>query len=108
MTVTTSLSSERFGAREAQFLDRAVAASGLDDFGDPGFRVGYRHFLGSLDAAGKLSEEGALATGQQIDLLLRCRLRTVAAWKDRPDYAGQSVVRPLIITGIVRSGTTAL
>ena len=82
---------ERFAAREEQFLARAAEATGLDDFGDPSFRTGYRHFLESLDAAGKLSDQGASATEQQIDLLLRCRLKTIAAWKARPDFAAQKI-----------------
>lgn len=108
MTQTKSLASDRFAAREERFLEHAAQATGLDDFGDAWFRTGYRRFLASLDDANRLSGQGILATEHQIDLLLRCRLKTVAAWKDRPGYARQRIERPLIITGIVRSGTTAL
>jgi len=97
-----------FVGRAETLLAQATAQTGLSDFGDPNFRDGYDRFLASLDAASRLTEDGCTATEAQIGLLLRCRLSTVAGWKARPDCLQRPVVAPLIITGIVRSGTTAL
>jgi len=99
-----------FAPRAEQFLADAVAATGLSDFGDEAFpfREGYELFLAELDREGRLSTEGAGATETQIGLMLRARLATVAAWKANPGYRDVEIRRPIIITGIVRSGTTAL
>lgn len=97
-----------FLPRSKQFLADAAQATGLSDYGDPAFHEGYERFLAALDGADRLTPEGAVATAGQIDVLLRTRLRTVEAWKANPGYRQVELCRPLIITGIVRSGTTAL
>lgn len=98
----------RFVPRSKQFLADAAHATGLSDYGDPAFRDGYERFLAALDSADRLTPEGAVATAAQIDVLLRTRLRTIAAWKIHPGFGQVDIRQPLIITGIVRSGTTAL
>lgn len=98
----------RFLPRSKQFLSDAAHATGLSDYGDPLFGEGYERFLAALDSADRLTPAGAVATAAQIDVLLRTRLRTIAAWKANPGYERVEIRRPLIITGIVRSGTTAL
>lgn len=108
MAMVRQASVRSFVERADSLLADAVVRTGLSDFGDPSFREGYDRFLADLDAEGRLSEVGAAATEAQIGLLLRSRLATIAAWQARPDHAGRAVVAPLIITGIVRSGTTAL
>lgn len=108
MATISSKGTSRFVTRAEQFLADASAATGLGDFGDPAFREGYDRFLTELDEQDRLSSDGACATETQIGLLLRSRLRTIGAWKANPSYAEVRIERPLIITGIVRSGTTAL
>lgn len=97
-----------FASRADDFLSQAAASAGLSDYGDARFREGYGRFLADLDGQARLTPDGAAATEAQIGLLLRTRLKTVQAWKDHPGYADVAIRRPLIITGIVRSGTTAL
>jgi len=98
-----------FAARTQQILDDAARAAGHSDYGDdPAFRDNLQFFLEQLDAEGRLTPEGAAATEGQISLLLQSRLHVVANWKAWPAYRDVEIRRPLIITGIVRSGTTAL
>jgi len=108
MATMTTEDVQPFAPRAEQFLASAAAATGFGDFGDPAFREGYDLFLAELDRAGRLSPEGAMATEAQIGLMLRARLNTIAAWKAHPGYKDVEIRRPIIITGIVRSGTTAL
>ncbi len=99
---------ERFAGSEERLLSIAAERCGLDDFGDdPVFRDGFSRLLAELDHAG-LSADGAVATREFILSNLTGRLKTVAGLKARPDAKGRPIVRPLVVTGIVRSGTTAL
>ena len=94
--------------RRQRFLDEASAVVGADDFGDSAFLEGLDRFLASIDAEDRLSAMGRAVTEAQIGLLLRARLRAQAGFVARPDALARTIERPLIITGIVRSGTTAL
>ncbi len=87
--------------------EEAVRRTGHDDFGADDYREGYDRLLGELDGIG-LSDAGASAMREQIVDYLAGRLRSVAGFKQQREAMARPIVRPLIITGIVRSGTTAL
>ena len=97
----------RFDRSGEEILSLAQARSGLDDFGTAEWREGFDRLLGELDRAG-LSPHGALAAREHITANLVARLRAVAGFAANPDAMARPIVRPLIVTGIVRSGTTAL
>jgi hypothetical protein len=88
-------------------LAQAAARTGLDDFGDPGFREGLDLLL---DDIRRLELEPAFqaATTAQIGAFLDARLHAVTGWKAHPEAVQSRIERPLIIAGLVRSGTTAL
>ena len=96
-----------FSTSNAELIAEACAQSGLDDFGDYSWREGYDRLLEELDRAG-LSSDGALAARSFVIGNLIARLRAVAGFKANPEAMARPIVRPLIATGIVRSGTTAL
>ena len=96
-----------FARAHEALLDEAVARTGLDDFGGDDFREGYARLLGDLDGAG-FSKAGAIAAREHVIGHLTGRLRSIAGFKANPDAMARKIARPLIITGIVRSGTTAL
>jgi Sulfotransferase family len=97
-----------FVAQRQRFLDEARAVAGLDDFGSEDYGTGLDLFLSCLDRETRLSPQGLAMTVVQIQLLLASRLHSEAGWKRRPDALAQRLEAPLLITGIVRSGTTAL
>lgn len=88
-------------------LDEAVRRAGSDDFGGDAWREGFDRLLGELDDAG-FSAEGSFAAREHLLGNLVARLRAVAGFKARPDAMARPILRPMIVTGIVRSGTTAL
>lgn len=88
-------------------LAAASARTGLDDFGDPVFREGFDLLLADI-ARLYLAPDYAAATARQIGSFLDARLMAVAGWKAHPDCLSAPIARPLIIAGLVRSGTTAL
>lgn len=81
---------------------------GLADFGPRGYEAGLRQLLAAMDAELRPTEIGGqFAMGTIIGTLV-ARLRTEEGWKRRPDYQQVEIRRPLVITGVPRTGTTAL
>lgn len=91
--------------------DAMLAASsertGLRDFGDPAFRDGFDRLLADIRSLGlpdSLASMSAARIGQSLD----ARALAVAGLKAHPQVLDAPIRQPLIIAGLVRSGTTAL
>lgn len=88
-------------------LAASIARTGLDDFGDPAFREGFDLLLSDvrkLDLDPAHAQASALRIGQSLDT----RALAVKGLKERPEVLEQPLRAPIIIAGLVRSGTTAL
>ncbi|MDO7843612.1 sulfotransferase family protein [Sphingomonas immobilis] len=89
-------------------LQRAEAATGLTNWGtDQAFRVGLAELLGAA-ATANLPAMGSAALERQIVDLLSIRLRFVEDERLHPEIVAQTIDRPLILTGLPRTGTTIL
>jgi hypothetical protein len=88
------------------FADAAVEATGLDDFGPPGWRQGLEVLVGSAAEQGQLSALGQAVFSAWVHQRLVNRLRLVDWAKAHPDECGRPVEVSIIITGLGRSGTT--
>lgn len=97
-----------FRASEDALHEQAVAAAGLDDFGEPDYLEGLRALLGSLDDEAPLNEIGVAALRGMIVGALVARLRSEQGFKQFPESAEAAVDAPLVIIGLPRTGTTAL
>jgi hypothetical protein len=86
----------------------AVAATGLDDFGDPTYRDGLGILVASLDTEARLSEIGVAALTNQIQTALANRLRVIDWRRRHPEVAREVVASPLVVVGMPRTGTTLL
>jgi len=93
---------QRFGNSE-DLLATAERRTGLRDWGDPHFRAGLAALLGSLEALPEMTPLGVVTFGDIIRQALVSRLRFVCDSVQRCDLNS-----PVIITGLPRSGTTAL
>ncbi len=80
--------------------------TGLDDFGDPGFARGLEVLLEALEEEGRLSSLGRCIAFFNLLNLLAVRLRMVDASGQRAEPG--AIRRPLVITGLPRTGTTIL
>ena len=89
-------------------LDAARGATGLDDFGDPGFRDGLEVLAGALEGEANLNEIGLLAHRWVITGYLCERLRIEDWYRRHPEIAEQRIGGPLFVTGLPRTGSTAL
>jgi hypothetical protein len=90
-------------------LERARAATGLHDFGPDDFQQGLDLMLECFDKEVVFSSDTArIASAGYIVDFLSSRLYSEQGWKTYPEALRTEIRKPLVITGIVRSGTTAL
>jgi hypothetical protein len=102
------MSAEPADLSEESLLAEARAQAGLADFGDPGFREGLRVLLATYDGEANLSPAGRKRTRRRLVQLLATRLRVEAAWKCHPEVRALPIRRPVYLTGLPRTGTSAL
>jgi hypothetical protein len=88
-------------------LAASAGRTGLGDFGDPAFREGLDLLLADIRAL-DLPPERVAASAGQIGQFLDARAGAVNGLKGNPQVLDQPIRQPLIIAGLVRSGTTAL
>jgi Sulfotransferase family len=83
---------------------------GLDDFGpdDDNYREGLAVILDSYQREADLTPFGSKICRVYLRGALAARLMAAAGWKQHPDYADVPVERPIFVTGLPRTGTTAL
>ncbi|NRA03169.1 MAG: sulfotransferase [Myxococcales bacterium] len=97
-----------FPFREEKALEAARAATGLSDFGGDAFREGLRLLLETYNRAAGLSERGRKHNWQRVVLLLSTRLRIQETLRKHPEIREREIRRPVYLTGLPRTGTSAL
>jgi len=88
--------------------ERAVGATGLDDFGGDSWREPLDHLLDSLRSEARLNELGAAIVPDELAGYLTTRLEIVAERTRHPGIAEAAVEPPIVIIGQGRTGTTIL
>ncbi|HZM77067.1 MAG TPA: sulfotransferase [Candidatus Limnocylindrales bacterium] len=81
--------------------------TGLTDFGDESYVEGLRVLAEAYEDAG-LTRVGASMKRSFLRGGLMARLFSEAAWRAHPEYEKVAVERPVFVTGLPRTGTTAL
>jgi hypothetical protein len=83
---------------------------GLDDFGedDDNYREGLAVILDSYQREAGLTPFGSKTCRVYLRGALAARLMAQAGWKQYPQYAHVPIERPIFVTGLPRTGTTAL
>jgi hypothetical protein len=88
-----------------------VAASqvtGLEDFGPGDYADGLAELIASYQRDADLTPRGEKVARAMLRGALAARLASEAGWRAHPEYAQVPVERPLFVTGLPRTGTTAL
>lgn len=93
---------------EQRLHDLAVAQAGGDNFGDPAYLEGFRVLLNAYDREAKLNAYGRQDTMHKLQMLLARRLRAQQFLAAQPRVLQLEICRPIIICGLVRTGSTAL
>lgn len=88
----------------------AVKACGLDDFGvdDDNYREALEVLLESYRRDADLTEFGSKMQRFFVRNALVARLVSEAAFKQHPEHADVLIERPIFVTGLPRTGTTAI
>jgi len=86
----------------------ATKITGLADFGAGDYRDGLAVLLDSYARDAGLTAKGTRVTRALLRGALVARLLSEAAWAQHPGYAEVAIERPVFVTGLPRTGTTAL
>ena len=89
-------------------MDQAVAATGLDDFGDRWFERPFDALLESVKHEARLNAAGDFSAMKQFHHVLRDRLYAQMWFKRHPEILARPLKNPVVIVGPMRSGTTRL
>ena len=85
-----------------------LATGGLDDFGDADYLAGLEVLLASLENEARLTAAGAEEIYGVVIGALIGRLTSEAGWRAVPTHADVPIRKPVFVTGLARSGTTAI
>lgn len=88
--------------------DAARRITGLDDFGPDDYIEALAVLLASYRDEAGLTPLGNRATFGSLRGALVARQLSEAAWARYPEYAAVPIERPIFVTGLPRTGTTAL
>jgi len=86
----------------------ATKVTGLADFGPDDYTDGLAVLLESLDRDAGLTPQGRKVMRAMLRGALAARLVSEAGWQANPGYAQVRIDRPVFVTGLPRTGTTAL
>jgi hypothetical protein len=91
-----------------QLLNEARETTGLSDFGGESFHQGFDHLLASLERDARLPPNGQHQALAVIRRRLVNRLKIEDYYRQHPEIDDLQVEAPIIVTGLTRTGTTAL
>lgn len=88
-------------------LQEAQTKTGLNHFGSDDFKPGLKVLLETYDHNG-FTEKGRYKNRKRVLDLLCARLRIENAFRLHPDIRQEKIVAPMLLTGLPRTGTSAL
>lgn len=86
----------------------ACRRTGLEDFGDPGWREGLEVLCLALELEGNLTTFGRIALRGLVTSALETRLRLIDWAARHPEVREEKIERPWVVVGLPRTGTTLL
>jgi hypothetical protein len=99
---------EQFRGALDQLHDLVASEAGGADFGPDDYLPGLKVLLQSMDYDPHFSAQGRRAAWGQVVGVLKGRVHAIRSMKDNPGFDAQPIVSPVVITGVPRTGTTAL
>lgn len=92
----------------AQLMSRAQGLTGIDGIVDADIKETLEKFVHALNTEAEMYEAGAAAMERHILLVLCNRLRMLRDFQKHPEINEQEILRPVIMTGAARTGSTKL
>lgn len=90
-----------------ELISEAIEQTGFDDFGEPPYREGLEVLLETYDTHIR-HPDGRKRCRDRVVMQLATRLKCENAFKTIPEIARQQIEAPIFVTGLPRSGTSAL
>jgi hypothetical protein len=91
-----------------RLVESASSATGLSELGEPTWREGLERLLDDLAGPARLNDLGRTIVETELVTYLSNRMEILAWRTAHPEVAGGEVVRPVVIVGQPRTGTTIL
>jgi hypothetical protein len=99
---------DSFADRLDLIHEQAAELTGSRNFGPQDYLPGLRIILRSVDSDLRLTPTGReLAWGNLLNALAS-RAYATRGWEEHPDCLREPIIAPLVVTGVPRTGTTAL
>jgi hypothetical protein len=98
----------RVGLTQERLIASACRQTGLKDFGSLSFQESLRRLIDSMETEADLNPMGRVAAREDLIRLLANNLLMEEDRKRNPAIAEEKIHRPVIITGLPRTGTTLL
>jgi hypothetical protein len=99
---------ENFRTSLGRLHELVASEVGSDDFGPDDYLPGLKAMLRSMDYDPHFSEQGKRGAWGQVIGVLRSRAQAITAMKANPGFDASPILDPVVITGVPRTGTTAL
>ena len=98
----------QFRTASDQLHDIVAKEAGTTDFGPGDYLPGLTVMLQSMDYDPHFSEQGRRGAWGQVIGVLRSRAHAIKAMKANRGFDAKPILNPVVITGVPRTGTTAL
>jgi len=99
---------EQFRTSVDRLHELVAAEIGSDDFGPGDYLPGLKVYLQSMDYDPHFHEQGRRAAWGQVIQVLKGRAHAIKAMNENPGFDAKPILDPVVITGVPRTGTTAL
>ena len=91
-----------------ELVERATVTTGLSDFGAATWREGLDRLVDGFEHEARLNDIGVAMADAEVSAYLTNRLGIIEWRRTHPEVADIEVVRPIVIVGQPRTGTTIL
>jgi len=91
-----------------QLHEIVASETGSDDFGPNDYIAGLTTLLQSMDYDPRFSDQGKRVAWGQVIGVLRSRVQAFKSMRANPGFDAIAITNPIVITGVPRTGTTAL
>lgn len=90
------------------YVERAKQATGLGELGEETWREGLERLIAAVRSEADLNQAGIAQFEGMVTMLLMKRLEIEDWYARHPEIDDQQIVRPLMVLGLPRTGSTAL
>lgn len=95
-------------AQEIGMTDFGTTDFGTTDFGPADYLPGLRVLLQSMDYDPRFTDTGRRYAWDTVIAVLKGRVHAIQSMANNPGFDSDAITSPVVITGIPRTGTTAL